>query len=168
VAGGWLVARARLVGSGAATPGDEVAGLAIALSALGVIAFVLIITNPFALLFVLPSAHAWLWLVQTRNSSAWIRAGLYTAGLLGPALVLGSTALRFGLGLDAPWYLGELTAVGYVPALTLVLTLAWAAVAAQVIAVTTGRYAPYPSANERPARGAVGTAIASLRASWQR
>jgi hypothetical protein len=168
VAGGWLVARARLVGSGTATSEDEVAGLAIALSALGAIGFVLLLTNPHALLFVLPSAHAWLWLAQTRDSSAWLRAGLYTAGLLGPALVLGSMALRFGLGLDAPWYLAELTAVGYVSMLTLALTLAWAAVAAQVIAVATGRYAPYPSASERPARGAVGTAIASLRASWQR
>ena len=119
-------------------------------------------------LFVLPSAHAWLWLVQGRGRDARLRALLYVAGLAGPLLVLGSMALRFGLGLDTPWYLAELTALGYVSAFTFILVLAWAAVAAQVLAVTTGRYAPYPSAEARPARGAVGTAIASLRASWQR
>ena len=142
--------------------------MAVALAALAVIALVLIGTNPQALLFVLPSAHAWLWLVQARGRDARLRALLYVAGLAGPLLVLGSMALRFGLGLDAPWYLAELTALGYVSAFTFILVLAWAAVAAQVLAVTTGRYAPYPSADARPARGAVGDAIASLRASWQR
>ena len=142
--------------------------MAVALAALGVISLVLIGTNPQALLFVLPSAHAWLWLVQARGGSAGLRALLYVAGLAGPLLLLGSMALRFGLGLDTPWYLAELTALGYVSAFTFILVLAWAAVAAQVLAVTTGRYAPYPSAEARPARGAVGTAIASLRASWQR
>ena len=142
--------------------------MAVALAALAVIALVLIGTNPHALLFVLPSAHAWLWLVQARDRGARLRGLLYVAGLAGPLLVLGSMALRFGLGLDAPWYLGELTALGYVPAFTFILMLAWAAVAAQVLAVASGRYAPYPSAEARPARGVVGTAVASLRASWQR
>ena len=168
LAAGWLVARSRLVPAAPVKSEDELAGLAVALCALGVLAFVLIITNPHALLFVLPSAHAWLWLAQARDRSAWIRAALYVAGLAGPALVVGSTAVRFGLGLDAPWYLAELTAVGYMSAFTLILTLAWAAVAAQALTVITGRYAPYPSAENRPARSAVGTAIASLRASWQR
>jgi hypothetical protein len=168
VAAGWLVSRGRLVADGPVDPQDEVAGMAIALVALAAIALVLISTNPQALLFVLPSAHAWLWLVQIRGRDARLRALLYAAGLAGPLLVLGSMALRFGLGLDAPWYLAELTALGYVSVFTLILVLAWAAVAAQVLAVTTGRYAPYPSPDARPARGAVGDAIASLRASWQR
>jgi Peptidase family M28 len=168
VAAGWLVARSRLVPSGPVEAEDEVAGMAVALAALAVIALVLIVTKPHTLLFVLPSAHAWLWLVQARGGDARLRAALYVAGLAGPLLLLGSMALRFGLGLDAPWYLAELTALGYVSAFTFILILAWAAVAGQVLAVTSGRYAPYPSAEARPARGAVGTAIASLRASWQR
>lgn len=168
VAAGWLVSRGRLVADGPVEAEDEVAGMAVALAALAVIALVLIGTNPQALLFVLPSAHAWLWLVQARGRDARLRAALYVAGLAGPLLVLGSMALRFGLGFDAPWYLAELTALGYVSIFTFIIVLAWAAVAAQVLAVTTGRYAPYPSAEARPARGAVGTAIASLRASWQR
>ena len=97
----------------------SVAGMAVALAALAVIALVLIGTNPHALLFVLPSAHAWLWLVQARDRDARLRGLLYVAGLAGPLLVLGSMALRFGLGLDAPWYLGELTALGYVSGLHL-------------------------------------------------
>ena len=128
----------------------------------------LIVTNPFGLLFVLPSAHAWLWLVQARNRGPLLRTCLYVIGLAGPMLVIGSTALRFGLGLDAPWYLAELTALGYVSLFTLLLVLAWTAVAAQVLAVVTGRYAPYPAPADRPTRGAVGHAIAALRGSWQR
>ena len=168
VVAGWLASRTRLVGTAAPSPEGELAGLAAALTALVVIVLVLIVTNPHALLFVLPSAHAWLWLAQTRGRRGPVRAVFTVAGFAGPLLVVGSIALRFGLGLDAPWYLAELTAVGYVSAATLVLVLAWAAVAAQVVAVAAGRYAPYPSAAERPSRGTVGTAIAALRSSWQR
>jgi hypothetical protein len=142
--------------------------MAVALCALAIVSLVMIVTNPMGLLFVLPSAHAWLWLTQARNRGAFIRTGLYLIGLAGPILVLGSIALRFGLGLDAPWYLAELTALGYLSPLTLVLILAWTAVAAQVLAIATGRYAPYPAPADRPARGAVGNAIAALRSSWQR
>lgn len=166
--GGWLVARGRLVAEGPVAGEDEVAGMAVGLCALAVIGVVLIVTKPHALLLVLPSAHAWLWLVQIRTRSPSLRAVLYTVGLAGPLLVLVSVAVRFGLGLDAPWYLAELTALGYVSTFTLLLVLAWTAVAAQVLAVTIGRYAPYPPPAARPARGAVGTAIAALRSSWGR
>ena len=166
--GGWLVARGRLVAEGPVSAEDEVAGMALALCALAVISLVLIVTKPQALLLVLPSAHAWLWLVQMRTRSSTLRTVLYVVGLAGPLLVLGSVAVRFGLGLDAPWYLAELTALGYISTFTLLLVLAWTAVAAQVLAVTSGRYAPYPPPAARPARGAVGTAIAALRSSWGR
>jgi hypothetical protein len=96
-----------------------------------------------------------------------LRASLYVAGLAGPLLLLGSIAVRFGLGLDAPWYLAELTAIGYVSAMELFLVLAWVAVAAQILAVVSGRYGPYPAPGERPARGPVGTAVAALRRSRQ-
>jgi hypothetical protein len=165
VLAGWLVARARLVPEGPVTSEDAVAGMAVALCALALVALVLIGTNPPGLLFVLPSAHAWLWLVQARDRGPVLRTCLYVIGLAGPLLVLGSMALRFGLGLDAPWYLAELTALGYVSPFTLLLVLAWTAVAAQVLAVVTGRYAPYPAPADRPARGAVGDAIAALRRS---
>src|SRR6185437_6239454 len=107
-------------------------------------------TNPFALVFVLPPLHAWLWLPQVRASALWIRVSVLLAGFLGPLLLLGSFGSRYGLGLDAPWYLLALTAVGYVPIVSVVIVLAWAAGAGQLIALTAGRYAPYPRVSERP------------------
>jgi hypothetical protein len=66
---------------------------------------------------------------------------------------------RFGLGLDAPWYLAELTAVGYISTVAFVLVLCWLAGAAQLTAIALGRYAPYPSAAERPPRGPIRNAV---------
>jgi hypothetical protein len=74
-------------------------------------------------------------------------------GFLGPLLLLGSLALRYDLGLDAPWYLAELTATGYVKLPALVIAVGWLASAGQMTALAAGRYAPYPSAQERPPRG---------------
>jgi hypothetical protein len=150
---GWLVARERLVPRRAVTPSEEVAGLAAALLALAVLALLVVATNPFALLFLLPSLHAWLWLLHARSRPLWARAALLAAGLLGPLLLLGSLAWRYGLGLDAPWYLAELTATGYVGLPAVVIAAGWLAVAGQVTALSAGRYAPYPSAAERPPRG---------------
>ena len=64
-----LVARARLVPERPVAPEDEVAGMAVA-CALAVVSLVLIVTNPFGLLFVLPSAHAWLWLAGAQSRSS--------------------------------------------------------------------------------------------------
>jgi hypothetical protein len=68
-------------------------------------------------------------------------------------LILFSLAFRFGLGFDAPWYLLELVAIGYVHTPAVVITLCGAACAAQLAVVAAGRYAPYPPAGERPERG---------------
>ena len=152
---GWVVARERLVPRRAVTPSEEVAGLAAALLALAVLALLVVATNPFALVFLLPSLHAWLWLLHPRSRPLWTRAALLAAGLLGPLLLLGSLAWRYGLGLDAPWYLAELTATGYVPLSAVVIAAGWLGAAGQVTALSVGRYAPYPSAAERPPRGPV-------------
>jgi hypothetical protein len=74
-------------------------------------------------------------------------------GLTGPLVLLGSLAWRFELGADAPWYAVQLVALGYVPLPAVVILLAWLAAAGQLVAVSAGRYAPYPSARERPPRG---------------
>ncbi len=167
VLGMWLIARSRLMRRGPVGDDEEVVAMAVPLAALGLIAFVLIVTNAWALLFILPSAHAWLWLIQARTRRASLRTLLYVGGLAGPLLLLGSIAVRFGLGFDAPWYLAELTAIGYVSTIELFLVLAWVAVAAQTLAVLSGRYGPYPAPGDRPARGPVGTAVAALRRSRQ-
>jgi hypothetical protein len=152
---GWLVARQRLLPRRPVSGAEEIAGTSAALLALAVLSLLVVATNPFALIFLLPSLHAWLWLPQFRAHRLWTRAALLAAGLLGPLLLLGSFALRFGLGLDSFWYLAELTATGYVQLPAVVIAVGWLAAAGQVAALATGRYAPYPSARERPPRGPV-------------
>ena len=71
----------------------------------------------------------------------------------GPALLLGSFAARLDLGLDSPWYLAQLAAVGYVPLASVLIVCVWVAVGAQLTAVAGGRYAPYPDVSERPPAG---------------
>jgi hypothetical protein len=75
--------------------------------------------------------------------------------LVGPLLLLGSLAWRYGLGFDAPWYLAELTATGYVRLPAVVIAAGWLAAAGQVTALAAGRYAPYPNAAELPPRGPI-------------
>jgi hypothetical protein len=147
---GWLFARVRLVPRRPVGVGDELAGYAAALLALAVLALVTAATNPFALIFILPSIHAWLWLPQRRGRPGWERLVILLIGFAGPAILVGSMAMRFGLGSDAPWYLVELGALGYVPIPAMAIFLAWLAVAGQLGALELRRYAPYPSARERP------------------
>ena len=152
---GWLVARDRLAPRRPVTAAEELAGQTAALLALSVVALLVIATNPFALVFLLPSLHAWLWLPQVQGRPPWTRAAVFAAGLLGPALLLGSFALRYHLGLDAPWYLAQLTAIHFVKLPSVVIVLAWAAAAAQLAAIAARRYAPYPDARERPRLGPI-------------
>jgi hypothetical protein len=152
---GWIVARHRLVPRRPVRPEEELAGHTGALLVLAVVAILVAATNPFALLFVLPSLHAWLWLPQIRGRSIALRTAVLLAGFLGPGLLLWSFAGRYGLGLDAPWYVAWLYALGYAPGVGLVIVLAWAAAAGQLVALSAGRYAPYPGAAERPPRGPI-------------
>ncbi len=99
---------------------------------------------------------------RCQNRQAWLRAAVLATGLIGPALLLGSFAFRFDLGFDAPWYVLELVAIGYVPLPAAVISLAWLAAAGQLAAIAAGRYAPYPSARERPPRGTVRVLIGHL------
>jgi hypothetical protein len=156
---GWLVTRQRLVPRRPVTATEELAGTTAALLALVVISLLVVATNPFALVFVLPSLHAWLWLPQVRTRPPWTRGAVLAAGFLGPVLLLASFGLRYDLGLDAPWYLAELTAAGYVKLPAVIIAAGWFAAAGQMTALTTGRYAPYPSARERPPRGPVREAV---------
>jgi hypothetical protein len=150
---GWLVARHRLVPRTPVDAEAELAGQTVALLALVVCALLVVATNPFGLLFALPTLHVWLWLPQVRTARPPVRLAVFAVGLAGPALVLGSLAFRFGLGLDAPWYLLELVAVGYVTFPPVAIAAAGAAGASQLAAAAAGRYAPYPEAQERGPRG---------------
>ena len=159
---GWIVARHRLLPRRTILPEEQLAGHTAALLALGVVALLVVATNPFALVFVLPSLHAWLWLPHVRGRAIALRAGVLLVGFAGPALLLWSFAARYGLGFDAPWYIAWLYALGYARAAGLVIGLAWLAAAAQLVALSAGRYAPYPAASERPPRGPVRQTIRAL------
>ncbi len=159
---GWLVVRERLLPRRHVRDEEVLAGHTAALVALGVVGLLVIATNAYALLFVLPSAHAWLWLPQFRDRSAWARAALLAAGFAGPLLLIGSFALRYGLGVDTPWYLAELLVLGYVPFPAFLIGLAWLACAGQLTALAAGRYAPYPTAAERPPRGPIRETVRRL------
>ena len=150
---GWVAARYRLVPRRAATQEEIVAGQTVALLALAIVALLVVATNPFALLFVLPALHAWLWLPQVQQTHPLTRLAVFGAGLVGPAIVLLSLGWRYGLGLDAPWYLIDLVVVGYVKTVPVGIVLAGAAGAAQLAVAAAGRYVPYPDARAGRPRG---------------
>jgi hypothetical protein len=164
----WLVARPRLRPTRSIARQEELGGHLASMLVLAVVALVVTAMNPYSLLFVLPSLHAWLWLPQLRDRGRAVQIAVYLLGFAGPLLLLASFAFRFDLGLDAVWYLMALTAVGYVPVPLVVAFLAWGAAAGQVGAVALGTYAPYPDVTERtpgPLREAVRQATLAVRRS---
>ncbi len=78
-----------------------------------VVGAALAIWNPYSLLFVLPSMHAWLWLPHVLDRPAAARALVYAVGFVPVVGVFVSFALRYDLGFDAPWYVATLFSVGY-------------------------------------------------------
>jgi hypothetical protein len=153
--GAWLVTRERLLPRGEVSGEQELAGHTAALLALAALSLLVVATNPYTLLFLLPSLHAWLWLPQVRRMNAAVRVGVFALGLAGPALLVGELAGRYGLGWDAPWYLAELRVVGYVPFVVMPLLVLWLAGTGQLAALAVRRYGPYPDAAELPPRGPV-------------
>jgi hypothetical protein len=156
---GWLVTRERLLPRRPVANAEQLAGYTGALLALGLVALVLVAVNPFALIFVLPSLHAWLWLPQVRDRPAWIRLTVLAAGLSGPAVLVATFVRRLDLGIDTLWYLVALVSLGYVEVAVVAVTLAWLAVAGQLGTLATHRYAPYPAPSERPPRGPLREAV---------
>jgi hypothetical protein len=152
---GWFVVRPGLVGGGQATRPEELGGHLAAMVVLLGVTLVLTVVNPYSLLFVLPSLHAWLWLPHVPREPFGARAALYAAGFVGPLLLVVSIAVRLGTGLDAIWYLVALVSVGYVTLPLILAALVWGATAQQMGAIAFGRYAPYPPAAERPERGPI-------------
>ncbi|MFZ0342749.1 MAG: hypothetical protein WAL31_10485, partial [Gaiellaceae bacterium] len=159
---GWLVARSRLLPRRPVRTEERLAGHSAALLALGVVGLLVAATNPFALIFVLPSLHAWLWLPQVQTRHAGARAAVFLTGLIGPAYLVWTFATHYGLGWDAPWYIVKLFGVGYAPLPLLLIGLAWIAAAGQLVALAANRYAPYPSPQERPRRGPLRELIRTL------
>jgi hypothetical protein len=158
-AAAWFVARDRLLPRRGVDREEELAGHCAALLALALVALLVIALNAFALVFLLPSLHAWLWLTQLGDRPFAARVATWVAGLAGPLLLVWEFADRFGLGLDAPWYLLQLAALDRAPLLELAVFVVWAGSAGQLAALAAGRYAPYPSASERPPLGPIRRSI---------
>jgi hypothetical protein len=158
----WLVARDRLLPRRPVDAEEELAGHAAALLALAVVGLLVAATNPYALIFLLPSLHFWLWLPQMQVRPRAARAVVFLLGLAGPAYLVWTFAVHYGLGWDAPWYIAQLFAVGYAPRTLFVIGLAWLAAAGQLVALAGNRYAPYPAAGERPTRGPIRELIRTL------
>lgn len=150
---GWIVSRDRLLPRRPVRPEEVLAGHTAALLALSAIGLLVVATDPFALVFLLPALHVWLWLPQVHSRGPWARVLVLLAGFTGPALLIWSFAWRYRLGWDAPWYVAKLFAVDYAPLPLLVIAFAWLAAAGQLAALAGGRYAPYPGESERPPRG---------------
>jgi hypothetical protein len=155
---GWLATRRRLVGAARPTPEERLAGYSAALAWLAAVAIVVGLAKPFALIFVLPSLYAWLWLPL--RAGPWPRAVLYVVGWLGPVGGLVLLARELGRGVfDTMLYVVGLATVGYLPLSSVLLALAWVAAAAQLAALAFGRYAPYAGGVESPPPGPVRRAV---------
>ena len=150
---GWLFARRRQAGPvGPTTVEERLAGTTVALVWLGAVALATALIRPYALVFVLPSLYAWLWLPLHSGLKA--RVALYVAGLLGPVAGLLLLAAELDLSVvDVPLYVTALASIGYLPFTSVVLAAAWAAAAAQLGALAFGRYAPYAGGAAAPPPG---------------
>jgi hypothetical protein len=158
---GWLLGRRRLIPMSSADDSEQLAGLAAALGGLGVLALALALAKPYALVFVLPSMYAWMWLPL--RSRLWRRAVVFGVGLLGPLLGLVLLSRQLDLGaVDTPLYVVGLATVGYISLGSVLAGVAWAAVTAQLAALTFGRYAPYAQGMESPPAGVVRRSLQSI------
>jgi hypothetical protein len=151
--GGWFVSRRRLSPTRRTSHDEALAGYTSGLAGLAMLAVVTAIVHPLALLFVVPSLYAWLWLPGVHRG--WLRDCLYGIGFTGPLAALVSLGSRFELGARTPLYLVQLVSTGYLPWLTVALVLAWIAIASQVGVVTAARYAPYAGGAAHPPPGVI-------------
>jgi hypothetical protein len=164
---GWLVGRKRITRVVRTTPEERLAGYTAALSALGLVAVLLALFKPYALIFVLPSLYTWLWLPL--RSRFWPRVAIYAAGWLGP--VVGLLVLSRELAIDfvdAPLYVVGLATVGYLSPASVAVALVWGAIAAQLAALALGRYAPYAGGAEPPPVGPVRDALSRAAGATRR
>jgi hypothetical protein len=159
---GWLVSHRRLTPASQPAADERLAGLVVALMMLGVVAVGLALLQPYALVFVLTSLYAWLWLPLESRLAA--RAAIFGAGLVGPLVGIVLLAQQLGMSfVDAALYVLGLFTVGYLPLVSAVLGVVWAAAASQVGALAFGRYGPYAGGVEPPPRGPIRRLLARSR-----
>jgi hypothetical protein len=121
---------------------DRTAGLVGAWLGLAFSGLLLCAINPYALILILPAAHAWLWLPRVAHRGRGAMLLLLSAGLLGPLLIVLELGSGQHLGIGALRALIAMAASGYLsPAVSICLVLALAA-GTQVTTLVLGRYAP--------------------------
>ncbi len=72
--------------AGRSSAEEELAGYTAALLALAVVGLLVAATNPYALVFLLPCLHVWLWLPQVQARPRVFRALVLALGLIGPGV----------------------------------------------------------------------------------
>lgn len=121
--GAWLLARgpdwrrARLHATRDADNGDIVVGLL----ALVLIAALTLAINPFTVLFLIPTLHAWPLLVSARVRSHQARAAVWLLGMAGPVVALATIATRGDTGMGAAAYALHLVQTRSIPPLLCLL-----------------------------------------------
>jgi hypothetical protein len=140
--GAWLISRDRLLPRRETSSEQELAGYGSALLLVAGASLIVAWFDSYALLFVLPPLHAWIWIPQVRRYRPWSSLALLAIFL--------ELAVRLHLGLSVFWYVAALAAVGYLKLPILIVACLLAAAAAQLAALSVGRYAPYPAVSERP------------------
>ncbi|HWG56407.1 MAG TPA: M28 family peptidase [Gaiellaceae bacterium] len=142
----WLFGRQGLVPRRRARPDEQLAGYCVPLLALALLALVVVATNPYALVFLLPSLYAWLWLPQAYDAPRIARVALLALGAVTPLLVLAAAGAPGALGAEAVWYVLSLVSTGYVSLISVAFAVVWLAAGAQLAAVVAGRYGAHGSA----------------------
>jgi multisubunit Na+/H+ antiporter MnhG subunit len=150
----WILGRSSVIRRAASLPDPTAPGAAcIASLALCLLVLVLVFTNPFAALLLVPAAH--LWMLGTMTDATW-RTGvvMYLIGLLPVALVAAYYMVRLGLGpLDGAWYLFLLVTGNETGVFTTAALVLLAAITGSVGAILLARARHGEPARERRAGG---------------
>jgi hypothetical protein len=136
----WILARSSVIRRAASLPDASAPGAAcVASLALCTLVLVLVFTNPFAALLLVPAVH--LWMLGTMTDASW-RTGvvLYLVGLLPIALVAAYYMVRLDLGpFDGAWYLFLLVTGNQTGVLTTAGLVVFGAITGSVGAVLLAR-----------------------------
>ncbi len=139
---GWWFAmvRPRVRRRGPVSGQERTGGLVSAWLALAFAGLLLCAINPFAVIIVLPAAHASLWLPRIAPHGRAAMLALLGVSAIGPLLIVWELWVGQGLGSSAPAALIAMAGSGYLsPAITIPLALA-AGAATQMAAVVLGVY----------------------------
>jgi hypothetical protein len=118
-----------------------VTGYVAAIVAVGAASLLVLVSDPYDLVLLLPALHLWLLLPLVSRRGAAARTALTLAGWAGIAWLCALLATSEGLGAAAPAWLLRMAAVGAVPlGVSLAVAVLWASTS-QLLAIASGRYA---------------------------